>query len=114
MLIPESGKDPDGHAYAMPLPERRVGWRAEDGTIYLIGQKALSDVLRKLGADALGNISLQTLFDQIAALDLIASHSRDGGRHTKLVRIAADGGQPRRVLHLKAAALEFSAEQVDE
>ncbi len=112
VLLPASGKDAAGNDCPLPLPERRLGWRVDDGTIYLLAQKGLTDVLKRLGPEALGNISLPTLFDQIAALGLIESHGRDG-RHTKLVRIAADGGHPHRVLHLKAAALEISAEQVD-
>ncbi len=113
-LIPESGKDAAGNDYPRPLPERRLGWKAADGTTYLLGQKALSDVLKKLGSEALGGISLPTLYDQLAALGLIASYGRTGDHHTKLVRIAAEGGRPIRVLHLKAAALEFSDEQADE
>lgn len=50
----------------------------------------------------------------MAALGLIASHGRTGDHHTKVVRIAAEGNRPIRVLHLQAAALEFSAEQTDE
>lgn len=113
-LIPESGKDAAGNDYPRPLPERRLGWKAADGTTYLLGQKALSDVLKKLGSEALGGISLPTLYDQLAALGLIASYGRTGDHHTKLVRIAAEGGRPIRVLHLKAAALEISDEQADE
>jgi len=112
-LAPESGKLPDGSPYGNPLPERRAGWRAEDGTVYLLAQNALSAVLKKLGHDALGNVSLQTLFEQIAALDLVASRGREAGRQTKVVRIAAEAGRPHRVLHLKAAALAPTEEEID-
>lgn len=113
-LAPESGKLPDGSDYSRPLPERRAGWRTDDGSIYLLAQNALSAVLKKLGQDALGNISLQTLFDQIAALGLIQSRGHEAGRQTKVVRITAEGGHPHRVLHLKAAALEPAEEEIDE
>jgi len=103
VLLPEAG------GAETVLPERRAGWRATDGSVYLLGQKVLSDILKRLGPEALGRISPQTLFDQIKALDLLASTGRDKiTRPMRLLEPETSGGPRRlvRVLHLKAEALE--------
>lgn len=113
-LMPETGKEADGKTDALrPGYQQHIGWRAENGSVYLLAQKALSEVLKRLGNDGLGNISLQALFDQIAALGLLESQDTRNKRSTRVVRIACEGNKTFRVLHLKAAAIEPSEEQTD-
>lgn len=112
-LMPETGKDAAGNDYPRPGYQQHIGWRTENGSVYLLAQKALSEVLKRLGNDGLGSISLQAIFDQIAALGLLESQDTRNKRSTRVVRIASEHNKTFRVLHLKAAAIEPSEEQTD-
>lgn len=79
--------------------DRCIGW--EDGAgIYLMPDVTMALLDRAVGLD-LGNISKQTLYDQLDELGALASKGKD--QTTPRVRC---GGKPLRVLHLKLEVIQ--------
>lgn len=78
--------------------DRCIGW--EDGAgIYLMPEVTMALLVRAVGLD-LGNISKQTLYDQLDELGVLASKGKD--KTTKMIKVQ---GKSIRTLHLRTDAL---------
>jgi hypothetical protein len=75
--------------------DRVIGWNDGRNGIYLLVDVTMTLLQKGLGLD-LGNLSKNTLYDQLDELGMIASKSADG-KSTRSIHL---GGRQNRVLHL--------------
>jgi hypothetical protein len=95
-LLPNARSVPPTH---QADADRIVGWCGDGenkGTIYLYPSLTI-DLVKRLGNDDLGNVSKNTLYEQLAHLGLIASHDKD-----KSVKTVRGASGPQKMLHLTA------------
>lgn len=83
--------------------DRVLGYRAPDGTVYLLPDISREAVRKLMGPDALGNASTHALHRQLYDMGYLASRAPDG--YTVSRRVGKDNKNTR-VLHLKAEALD--------
>ncbi len=87
---------PMGTTYSGPYPDRVLGWRASNQSIYLLPDTTRVAIEKVIGQDGLNRISNHTLYIQLKELGMIESHDKD--RNTKKIR---HGNKTVNTLHLK-------------
>lgn len=69
-------------------PDRFIGWRDIDDSLFLIPDLTIAKILEIIGKDGLGQISRKALYTQLDSLGAIQSKSHEG--HLRLKRTSPD------------------------
>jgi hypothetical protein len=85
--------------------ERMIGWKHNDGSVFLLPDLAREAVERTMGRECLGALSDRTLHSQLASLKMLAS--QEAGRYTVNRKIE---GKSTRLLHLTGTAITGSSD----
>lgn len=91
-------------------PDRLLGYREPDGTVFLLPLVARKAVEQLIGVDGLGNISQNTLNAQLKDSGKLASVGKD--QVSRVVKINAN--KTDRLLHLTQEAIEGGQAEIDE